>query len=104
MVQGIVQPDQREGPVARNIERQTAKLPSDFFLWGAVGAIGLSLVMQSTNRPHRALFVGQWAPTLLLLGVYNKIVKVAGSDRFDQGSTAGRPDMSRPGMTTAGTR
>ena len=30
-----------------------------------------------------SLFLGQWAPTLLLLGVYNKIVKVAGSDRFD---------------------
>lgn len=29
-----------------------------------------------------AMFVGQWAPTLLLLGVYNKIVKVAGSDRI----------------------
>ena len=26
-------------------------------------------------------FVGMWVPSLLLLGVYNKIVKVAGSDR-----------------------
>jgi len=26
-------------------------------------------------------FVGQWAPTILILGLYNKIVKVAGSDR-----------------------
>ena len=89
MVQGIVQPDQREGPVARNIERQTAKLPSDFFLWGALGAMGLSLAMQGTGRPHRAQFIGQWVPTLLLLGVYNKIVKVAGSDRFDRSGNFG---------------
>ena len=97
MVQGIVQPDQREGPVARNIERQTSKLPSDFFLWGALGAMGLSLVMQGTNRPHRAQFIGQWVPTLLLFGVYNKIVKVAGSDRFDRGGNPGGNRDSFPG-------
>ena len=36
------------------------------------------------DRRSQALvsnFVGQWAPTFLLLGIYNKIVKVAGSDR-----------------------
>jgi hypothetical protein len=31
-----------------------------------------------------ANFVGQWAPTFLILGLYNKIVKIAGSDSFDQ--------------------
>ncbi len=85
MVQGVIQPDQREGPVARRIEQKTAKLPSDLFLWGALGAITASLVLQGMNSRHRSLLVGQWVPTLLLLGVYNKIVKVAGSDRFDRG-------------------
>jgi hypothetical protein len=33
------------------------------------------------DRKHDALFVGQWAPTFLILGLYNKLVKVAGSDR-----------------------
>jgi hypothetical protein len=32
------------------------------------------------GRKHTALFVGQWVPTVLLLGIYNKIVKVAGHD------------------------
>jgi hypothetical protein len=27
------------------------------------------------GRREDAMFVGQWAPTLLLLGLYNKIVK-----------------------------
>ena len=26
------------------------------------------------------LFVGQWAPTFLILGLYNKLVKLLGSD------------------------
>ena len=85
----------KEGRVARAIEKQTAKLPSDLFLWAAGASVIGSLVFQvAFQRSRRArymmgsgragplsLFVGQWAPTLLMLGLYNKIVKVAGSDR-----------------------
>src|SRR3954469_20638115 len=76
--------EHREGPIARAIEEQTAKLPSDTFLWAAFGAIGLSLALKDTGRSHGALFVGHWAPTLLLLGVYNKLVKLHGSDGSSQ--------------------
>jgi len=37
--------EHREGWVARSIEQQTAKLPSDAFLWAAVGSIAASLVL-----------------------------------------------------------
>ncbi|HWF17856.1 MAG TPA: hypothetical protein VG754_01230 [Verrucomicrobiae bacterium] len=69
-----------EGKIAKAIESQTAKMPSDLFLWAAGGAILTSLVLKATKRNHDALFIGQWAPTLLLLGVYNKLVKLHGSD------------------------
>ena len=72
---------QKEGPVARAIEKQTAKLPSDLFLWAALGSIGASMLLQVTGAKQESNFVGQWAPTFLLLGLYNKLVKVAGSDR-----------------------
>ena len=71
---------QREGTVARTIEQQTAKLPSDTFLWAALGSIGVSLVMMVTGQEKKANFIGQWAPTLLILGLYNKMVKLHGSD------------------------
>ena len=70
----------REGPVARGIEQQTAKLPSDLFLWAAMGSIAGSLALNMSGKRHGALFVGQWAPTFLLLGIYNKLVKLHGSD------------------------
>lgn len=70
-----------EGSVARTIEEQTAKLPSDVFLWAAGASIVGSLMLKVNGKDHQALFVGQWAPTFLVLGLYNKIVKVAGSDR-----------------------
>jgi len=72
-------PEHAEGVVARTIEQQTAKLPSDAFLWAALGAIAGSLALQMLGKKHEALFVGTWAPTFLILGLYNKLVKVAGS-------------------------
>jgi hypothetical protein len=72
-----------EGRVAKTIEEQTAKLPSDTFLWLAVGSITGSAVLQLVGNRHASLFVGQWAPTFLLLGVYNKLVKQLGSDRTE---------------------
>ena len=73
-------PEHTEGPVARAIEQQTARLPSDTFLWMAGGSIAASLTLKLMGRDKDALFVGQWAPTFLILGLYNKLVKVAGSD------------------------
>ena len=72
-----------EGPVARAIEEQTAKLPSDAFLWTAGASIAASLILKMLDRHHEALFVGQWVPTILILGLYNKLVKQHGSDQFD---------------------
>lgn len=68
-----------EGPIARMIENGTARLPSDTFLWAARASIAGFL--QAAGRQHASRFVGQWAPTLLILGLYNKLVKVAGADR-----------------------
>ena len=70
-----------EGRVAKTIESQTAKLPSDAFLWMAVGAMSVSATLQLMGNRNVSLFVGQWAPTFLIFGVYNKLVKQLGSDR-----------------------
>jgi hypothetical protein len=72
-------PEHTEGRVARSIEQQTAKLPSDTFLWAALGSIGLSLTLELTGNEKAANFVGHWAPTFLILGLYNKMVKLHGS-------------------------
>lgn len=84
------QPVRREGPVARAIERQTSKIPSDVFLWGAGAAMIASGVIQLLGiRRMRAMGRVPWfvigrrietlVPALLVLGVYNKMVKMHGS-------------------------
>ena len=40
------------------IEEQTAKLPSDLFLWAAGGSIAGSLLLQCMGRKEESLFVG----------------------------------------------
>ncbi len=72
-----------EGQIAKSIESQTAKLPSDTFLWAAITAIGASATLQMMGKQSASVFVGQWAPTLLILGLYNKLVKQHGSDFTD---------------------
>jgi hypothetical protein len=70
-----------EGVVARTLEEQTAKLPSDLWLWAALGSMGVSMFLQMSGKKEESLFVGQWAAPFMLIGVYNKLVKVGGSDR-----------------------
>jgi len=74
-------PDKREGHVASMIEDQTAKIPSDVYLWAALGSMAASLTLKLTGKDKTALFVGQWAPTFLILGIYNKLVKQLGHDK-----------------------
>ncbi len=72
-----------EGRIAKTIEDQTAKLPSDTFLWMALGAMGISASLQMMGNKQASVFVGQWAPTFLIFGLYNKLVKQLGSDRTE---------------------
>ena len=75
-----VNPQHKEGPVARAIEEQTAKLPSDLFLWTSLSAMAVSLTLQLFGKRPTSLFLGQWAAPFLILGMYNKLVKQNGHD------------------------
>lgn len=77
---GHVNPEKREGRVASMLEEQTAKIPSDVFLWASLGSMAVSLTLKILKKDEEALFVGQWAPSFLLLGIYNKLVKQLGHD------------------------
>jgi hypothetical protein len=75
----VLRPEHAEGDLARLIEQQTAKIPSHWFLLGALGAMGLSLVLEVAGRQRQSRFVGQWPAPLLIMGMYNKLVKTMGT-------------------------
>ena len=74
-----------EGKWTKRIENQTAKIPSIVFLNLALAGIAYSAIHKMI-KPKSTIpnFVGLWAPTFLLLGIYNKIVKIEGNDRFNR--------------------
>jgi hypothetical protein len=74
-----VHPSYAEGTLTRVIEQQTAKIPSSVFLVAAFGAMALSAALELSGRSRKSRFVGMWAPTLLMIGVYNKLVKTFGT-------------------------
>ena len=75
-------PQKEEGPVAAAIEEYTARIPSDVYLWAALGSMAVSATFKVMKKDEEALFVGQWAPSFLLLGIYNKLVKQLGKDKY----------------------
>ena len=72
--------DHSEGTIAKSIEEQTAKLPSDVFLWAAASAMVASAAMQVSGHKQVSNFIGEGVPTLLIFGLYNKMVKLLGSE------------------------
>ena len=76
----------REGTNTRKLEELTSSMPSSTWLIAAGASIVGSLVLKIMGRTQTAVFVGEWAPTFLLLGLYNKLVKVAGSQRVGERS------------------
>jgi hypothetical protein len=75
---------EREDRVTSAIETQTAKIPSSGYLAAAIGSMGASALLKILGKDEWALFVGQWAPAFLIMGVYNKMVKQHGSDVYSK--------------------
>lgn len=69
-----------KGNLAAQIECATAKIPSATFFSLAVASIGISLLLRAFGRKNDSQFVGQWVPTILTVGLYNKIAKLEGSE------------------------
>lgn len=64
-----------EDVATSSIEEVTKRVPSVSFLGLAIGAMAVSATLMLMNRKTWANFVGQWAPTILIMGTYNKLVK-----------------------------
>lgn len=74
-------PHATEGEVTKRIEAVTAKVPSLGYLGLAIGSMAISAGLAlMTERKSLANFFGLWVPSFMLMGIYNKLVKLEGSD------------------------
>jgi hypothetical protein len=83
------QPRPTEDSFTKSVEEYTGSIPSSAFLGVAVGAMMLSLACQLAGRGKWGNFIAQWVPTWLIIGVYNKLVKLEGHDQTDRGHNRG---------------
>ncbi|WP_206108209.1 hypothetical protein [Paludisphaera soli] len=77
---GVRPREHEEGLATKMIEQYTSQVPSVFYLGMAFGAVGASLALKLSGRDRDAQFVGQWVAPFMIMGLYNKIVKLHGSD------------------------
>ena len=80
-----------EDEFTKTLEEYTASLPSSAYLGIAIGAMALSLVCQASGRGKWGNFIAQWVPTWLIIGLYNKLVKLEGHDRRDRAEAREQP-------------
>lgn len=74
----------REGELTKRIEDITAKVPSVSYLALALGSMAISAGLAAfTQKRALANFVGLWVPSFMLIGIYNKLVKLEGHDQID---------------------
>jgi hypothetical protein len=78
-------PQPTEDQFTKTIEEYTASIPSSAYLGVALAAMGASLLFQATGQGKWGNFIAQWVPTWLIIGLYNKMVKLEGHDKTDRG-------------------
>jgi hypothetical protein len=74
-----------EGRTTTMVESQTSKMPSLLFLGFAVASMAASAALVMSGRKQLGNFVGQWAPTILIMGLYNKVAKEFGAPQRAHG-------------------
>ena len=65
-----------EGKTTAMIEAKTSRIPSGTYLALAVGSMIASAAAMLSGKKQLANFIGQWAPSLLVIGLYNKVNKL----------------------------
>lgn len=74
-----------EGLLTKRVEDVTAQVPSIGYLALAGGSLILSACIATfTQKRALANFVGLWVPSFMLIGIYNKLVKLEGHDSIDR--------------------
>ncbi len=73
-----------EGTITVAVENRTSQIPSIAYLIGGMSALALSTGLMLGGCKRASILVGQLASPLLIMGLYNKLVKTQGHDSYDR--------------------
>ncbi len=69
-----------KGQTATGLEKVASKITSGGYMSLALGSLALSAAIAAfSKRKSMANFVGLWVPTLMLVGIYNKLTQTEDS-------------------------
>lgn len=57
-----------------------SSIPSETYIYAMLASIVGSAFLYLTGRRHTALFVGEWAPTFLAMGLFYKLLHPTGEN------------------------
>lgn len=75
----IVRDEHAESAFTRMMENQAAKVPSNIFLFLAMACLAASIALEVAGKRRLGQVVAHWPSILLIMGVYNKLVKTFGA-------------------------
>lgn len=64
----------------RTFFRITDDVPQEAWYWMALASIGVSAYFKIVKKDDLALFVGQWPPTFLLFGLFQRLLRPGQGD------------------------
>ena len=65
-------------------------VPSQLWYVLSISSVAASVILQATGNKNGADFVGKWPPTLLLLGLYHKLLRPGDEDAVAQAKNVAR--------------
>ena len=75
----------RTARIVQAIEERTARIPAISFMGLAVGSMVLSAALEVfSKRKEYGKFVGLWAPSFLMMGIYNKLLHLESPETLQQ--------------------
>jgi hypothetical protein len=87
--EGALETETPQTKIDKSVKEYAASMPSAAYLGVAAGAMILSLVCELTGRNKWGNFIAQWVPVCLIIGVYNKLVKLEAHDQAERGHNRG---------------
>lgn len=76
METGVSSMEKTARSIDRPIDEVASKLPAAPYMAAVAASIVASAALFASGRRLGALFVGLWAPTVLNMGIYNKLLQV----------------------------
>jgi hypothetical protein len=73
---GVSNMEQTARNIDRPIDEVASRVPAAPYIAMVAASIVASAALFATGKRMAALFVGLWAPTVLNMGVYNKLLQV----------------------------